>query len=715
MALIGGPTLLLAAALAGTAPQQAPDTGGVAPAVRRIASTAFLAAQEYGVGVEGGRVTAPAEVEEARLFLTEAKRSAAVLPPEEQHRVAAGLDSLLGLVNATAEPDTLASRVRAFTTALGKRLGVTLEELPAEPPSLARGAEVYRANCASCHGQTGRGDGPLARGLDPPPADLADAAALRDVSPLDFYRRVSIGVVGTSMPAFESRLTAEERWAAAAYATLLRLPRPAGDVPAALRAYPATAKMSDAEVERALAAAGVRDTSAARVAAVRAVQTDTDQATVARTFARVRRQLDSAYGLAAAGEGPAAATQALDAYMTFEQVERSVRAKNPGLAASLEESFAALRTRAGAATPAELAGIRGRLAAGLENAERTLGETLSPLNLFVQSFIILVREGLEAILVLGALMAFLTKTGAAERKRDIHVGVGAAVGASLLTALALETVFRLSPAKREALEGATMLVATGVLFYVSYWLLSKMEVAKWNRFVKGKVQDALTSGSALALASAAFLAVYREGFETVLFYKALFVAGGAGASTLAIVAGIALGSVVMVAVYVAINRFGVRLPLKPFFAVTSAFLYYMAFVFAGRGVAELQEGGLIPTTVVSWGPRVPALGVYPTIESLAAQGVLALLALAALVWIFLIEPQRLRVTRVLVPEPAPPAAARAPARALAPSPEAPQGALLELQRSLERMEADLAEMRSEVERMRAYLATLRSGSRSRSR
>jgi High-affinity Fe2+/Pb2+ permease len=126
--------------------------------------------------------------------------------------------------------------------------------------------------------------------------------------------------------------------------------------------------------------------------------------------------------------------------------------------------------------------------------------------------------------------------------------VGAAVGASLLTAVALETIFVLSPSHREGLEGGTMVVATAVLFYVSYWLLSKMEVVKWNHFVKSKVQDALDSGSALALASAAFLAVYREGFETVLFYKALFVAGAGG--TMPVLAGIAAGSVVLVGVYV---------------------------------------------------------------------------------------------------------------------------------------------------------------------
>ncbi|MGH7628259.1 MAG: FTR1 family iron permease, partial [Gemmatimonadales bacterium] len=421
-------------------------------------------------------------------------------------------------------------------------------------------------------------------------------------------------------------------------------------------------------------------------------------------------QVDSAVALARGGQAEAAGAAALDAYMTFEQVERSLRAKEPELAASVEASFAALRTSAGGGAPtATLTGARSRLAADLERAERALGESLAPLNLFVQSFVILVREGLEAILVVGALMAFLARTGAGHRKRDIHLGVAAAIVLSLITALAIETVFRLSPARQEALEGLTMAAAAFLLFYVSYWLLSKMEVAKWNQFVRSRMQDALSSGSVLALASVAFLAVYREGFETVLFYKALFVSAGTSGSALAILAGMSAGAVLMAGVYVAINRFGVRLPLKPLFAVTGAFLYYMAFVFAGKGVGELQEGGLLPTTIVAGAPRLPALGIYPTAESLLAQGMLVVLLVVAIVWTFVIEPRRLRVTSVLVPDapvrsPAPPGIAGG-VRAAAPL---TSEASRELLRSLERMAADLAELRAEVERMRSRLTDARS-------
>ncbi|HTG84055.1 MAG TPA: cytochrome c/FTR1 family iron permease, partial [Gemmatimonadales bacterium] len=603
MVLISGLAGLLLANLAFTQQPavQQPATGGDhTQSVRRIAATARLAAQEYRLGVRDGKVVLPAEVEEAELFLTEARRTAGLLPPDISRSTTSEIDAIIALVKRLASGDSVAARVSAMSTLIAQRLGVSLDELPSRIPTLARGAEIYQANCASCHGTLGRGDGPAGTGLTPPPANLGDAAGLSDVTPLDYFQKITIGVTGTAMPGFESELSFDDRWAAAAYATVLRLPAPAGEVPPALRAFATSARMSDAALARAVAPADEPGSPAAlaRVAAVRNYQlVELAGNAAGPIFAEVRGQIDSAFGLAQHGMGDLASTTAFDAYMTFEQVEPQVRAKDNGLAVDLESSFATLRTRAaGGATAAEMQSIRTRLLADLEKAERTLGDTMSPTNLFVSSFGLMLREGLEAILILGALVTMLMKMGAGHRKRDIHIGAGAAILASLLTAVLLSTLIRLTPGKQEALEGITMMIAVVMLFYVSYWLLSKMEVGRWNRFVKGKVEDALTSGSALALASVAFLAVYREGFETVLFYKALFLAGGPDAGAMPVIAGILAGSVILVAVYYAINRFGIRIPLKPFFAVTSAFLYYMAFVFAGKGIVELQEGGLMSYT-----------------------------------------------------------------------------------------------------------------------
>jgi high-affinity iron transporter len=701
------PTLVL---LLAAPPALRPEQADLAPTVRRIAATAALAAEEYGVGVREGKVIAPGEVEEARLFLAEARRTAALLPPDAGRTTSAAIDALLAMVSRTAPADSVAERARHLGASLSAQFGVTLDELPERAPHLAQGARIYQAECASCHGATGRGDGPAAAALQPPPADLSDFRRLADATPLDFYRRITIGVTGTAMPAFEGRLSAEDRWAATVYATSLRLLVARGEVPPPLRTFATTARMSDAALAGVLApgADPMAPETRAHIAAVRiAGSTGATGQDAGPVFSTVRQLLDSSLALAGQQQADRASAVAFDAYMRFEQVERSVRAKNPSLAEKLESGFAALRARAaGGATATELVEIRTQLLADLENAERTVVDRLSPLNLFLQSFILLLREGLEAILVVGALVAFLLKTGAGHRRRDIHIGVGAAIAASLLTAVLLETIFQIGQASQEALEGGIMLVATAMLFYVSYWLLSKMELAKWNRFVKGRVQDAVSSGSALALASVAFLAVYREGFETVLFYKALFLAGTGSAPPVFL--GMVAGGACLAIVYLAINRWGVRIPLKPFFGFTSAFLYYMAFVFAGKGIAELQEGGVIQTTILGAGPRLPALGIYPTVESLALQGVLLALLLAGLVWTFVIEPRRLQVTSELVPDFAPPPAAAASM----PMAAEPIGRVeTDVLRSLERMDADLAELRAEVERLKTML--LKSSSRGR--
>jgi high-affinity iron transporter len=689
--------MVLVQAIAGLALLAGPPATDSVAAARRISASAELAAQEYRIGVVDGRVVQPAEVDEARLFLTEARRAAELLPAPIAEPAVARLDSALSLVAAVALPDSLAAMVRRVTAQLGADLGVPMVEVPARTPLLSRGAELYRQQCASCHGALGRGDGAAGRGLDPAPANLTDGAALADVTPLAFYQRITIGVAGTAMPAYESRLPSADRWALALYASTLRQAEPAGEVPTALRDFGTVATMNDAEILAALGPTG----TAAGVAAVRMYQMDEDDAAArAAVFTTVRQHVDRAGQLARDGDSDAAVSAAFDAYLAFEQVERTVAAKDAGLASSLEASFATLRTRVGGgATSDELAAVTAELYTGLERAERVVADQTSPLNLFIQSLMILLREGLEAILIIGALMTFLVKIGAGHRKRDIHIGVGAAVALSLLTAVLLETVFELSPAHQEVLEAITMLVAVGVLFYVSYWLLSKMEVQKWTAFVKERVQVAVTGGSAFALASAAFLAVYREGFETVLFYKALVVSGGAaGGAVLPVGAGIAVGGALLAVVYLLINRYGVKLPLRPFFAITSAFLYYTAFVFAGKGIAELQAGGVVGTTVLPGWPRMPALGIYPTVESLLAQAVLVGLALFALVWIFGVTRSRERAAAVErrseagVPTALPgnidPAGVNASV----------EGAVL---RSLEQMEADLAALRAEVERLRA--------------
>ncbi len=543
-------------------------------APRRVVAAAALSAKEYAQGVtpQGGRIVAPEEVDEARLFIQQARFDLPGLPAAVRPAADSALRVIAVMLDRLAAPDSVERVADALVARISAAVGGPLEPPPSRPPSLARGAAVYRERCAACHGETGRGDGPKAKSLKGPrPASLADPAVMGSTSLLEIFRKIAIGVPGTAMPEFAADLSDDDRWAVAAYVATIQ--------------YGGSA--------------------------------------TAATFAAVRREIDSA--LVTRSD-----KVAFDAYLTFEQVETEVRAKNAGLASDLEGAFAWLRTRVARADSAELAAIRERLLSGLERAERVVADRPSAMSLFASSFVLLVREGFEAILIVAALMTFLSKAGAPHRRRDVGRGAWLAVLASLVTWALVELLFQVTPGQREAIEGFTMLLAAAVLFYVSYWLLSKIEAAKWTAFVRTKMESALSSGSGLALTAVAFLAVYREGFETILFYKALFTSSGGAA--LPVLGGMGAGAVGLVAVYVAINQLGLRVALKPFFAVTGVMLYYMAFVFAGKGIAELQEGRIVPLTLIDGAPRIPVLGIYPTLESLALQGLLVLLALVALVW-----------------------------------------------------------------------------------
>lgn len=252
---------------------------------------------------------------------------------------------------------------------------------------------------------------------------------------------------------------------------------------------------------------------------------------------------------------------------------------------------------------------------------------------FFTAFGLLVREGLEAILVIVAIVAYLIKTGNTRMVRSVYVGSIAAIGASVLLAWALESLMGdSSGVARELLEGWTMFLAVAVLFYVSNWMLSKADTEAWTSYISDKVQQSIDRRSQMTLVFAAFIAVLREGAELILFYKAAF-SGGMN-STPHIVYGILAGTAVLVVVYVLFRYFSVKLPLKPFFLFTSVLLFLLCISFMGKGVVELTEADVIVgRTVIPAmnGFKIEALSIYDRAETLIPQVMLVIAA----VWIIL--------------------------------------------------------------------------------
>ncbi|HJR66967.1 MAG TPA: cytochrome c/FTR1 family iron permease [Gemmatimonadaceae bacterium] len=662
--------LVLAAAASGRAQEH--------PA-RRLSSIVGVAVEEYSKGIDAsGKLTSELEYQEAVDFLQDARGVAERLSGDRAPAVRLLVDSLRGVVAARRPPAEVDALYQRFVGALGNEGAL---ELPTRALDVAAGGALYAQNCASCHGATGMGDGPAARGMTPAPPPLGDAEAMADLTPALIFRVISVGIAGTPMIAWGDRLTADQRWDIVAYLHSLRATDAqrlegeglyarsclachgaagAADGPAAssltrlppdIGTFAWQAERSDAVLasvvrngipgtamppsigleakQLAGIVAHLRSLAATRDPAPAAVASSED---VRGTARRVLATLDQGLAAARGGRGPEAGDLAFDAYLAFEPLETRARARDPGLVAAAERQFADFKgaVRRGDVRGAERARntIEAQLPDILALTESPSGKWAT----FFQSFLIILREGFEAILVIGAICAFLLKTGNRARLRSIWAGTALGLVASAATAIVLQTVLRSMPASREIIEGATMLVAVAVLFSVSYWLISKVEAARWQQFIREKVTNALQHGGGSALAFVAFLAVYREGAETALFYQALFGEGNAAMGP--IVLGIVAGAAVLAVVFTLFYRFGVRLPLRPFFAITSVVLYYMAFVFAGKGIRELQEGNVVPITTIPGFPSIDAMGIYNTVETLLAQLVLLALFVFALVKTF---------------------------------------------------------------------------------
>jgi high-affinity iron transporter len=647
---------------------------------RRVASVVSVAVQEYSKAVDAqGRLVSAQEYQETTDFLTDARSVADRLPGAQAVAVRALLDSISAAVKAKRPPAVLESLEARFATLLGNEARL---ELPIGALDLAAGRRIFLGTCASCHGVAGQGDGPAGAALTPRPPAIGSATLMHDVTPGLMYRVISVGIPGTPMAGYAGSLTSGQRWNLVGYVNALRsthaqqlegeglfirgcaschgalgagdgalarsltkLPPEIGTIAWQMErsdaqlaqvvhdgipgsAMPASPELSDRQVQSVVAYLRALPSKERNAA----LATGSDSLSPTRVAKNVVAQLEQSLNAARSGRASDAGDKAFDAYIAFEPLERTTRAKNPGLVASLERMFAEFKAAVRSNDVRAAEGARDAIESSLPEVVKLTEPPGSGIEAFWQSFLIILREGFEAILVIGAIVAFLIKTGHRDRLRSIWSGVAMGVVGSAITAVILRTVLSAVPASKEFVEGASLLLAVAVLFSVSYWLISKVEAAKWQQFIKEKVSAALEQGGGRALTFVAFLAVYREGAETALFYQALFNEGPHVAMPLTL--GILAGFVALAVIFTLFYRFGVKIPLRPFFSVTSVLLYYMAFVFMGKGIKELQEGNLIPLSAIRSMPAVEWLGLYPSWQGVSAQLALLLLLVFALLKTF---------------------------------------------------------------------------------
>jgi high-affinity iron transporter len=582
--------------------------------VKKIVMMMNIVNKEYFEGIADGKIIIPAEYEESQIFLEQAVDRFKRLPPppENQDEIAAlsaKFDELTGKIKSKVDPAEVRSIIHGINSGLMQVYGIEISQTPTTPISLENGKKIYESKCAVCHGSTGKGDGPIASQVNPAPAILADPKLTGDEHSVayDNFQVINVGIANTAMVGWSNLLSEPELW----------------DVTYYVRTF------SNDNVKLPLITAGLAASDAGEESGSKQAET---------VIAQVHNLLDISLKTFKDGNIDDAADQAFDAYLTYEKIEAGLISKRKELGLRLESSFSRYRAeiKRQAALP-HVEKIHAGIHADLSEAQKTLQEKVSFSGLFIQSFSIIVREGFEAILIIAALIAFLVKSRNQDKLKSIYTGVTLGIVGSFLTAYVVHEVLHLSMSSQELLEGWIMLVAVVVLFWVSYWLVSKIEAEKWQSYITKKMKTAVSSGSALALGGVAFLSVYREGFETVLFYKALYLYAGDG--TAGIIPGFLVGCAVLGVVYYLINKLGIKVPIKWFFAFTSVFLYFMAFTLMGKGLHELQMGQVLSMTQAEFAPHISWLGMYPTWETFIGQGILVIAYVVALVYTFGIKPE----------------------------------------------------------------------------
>ena len=613
---------------------------------RRLVAVLDYVGSDYKNAVRDGTIVSQEEYQEMQEFT---KRILELLNQlkEIDKGDKAGVESTINSLASQIEKKGDATRVAELANNAKTKLISTYNIVPYPKtlPSLAVGKQVYDENCAQCHGVTGKGDGPGRETMNPKnpaPANFTDLERMASLSPFKAFNTATFGVEGTAM-AFFAALSEEQRWQVAFYVLSLRFSADSAragaallqskNVPGDLTTVATLATSSNEQLlEKLDPYTGEESQAKDALAYLRRGVLEmkpSDPLGIARTRLREASELYSH------GEKENAYQKAVEAYIDgYDLAEPALFAKDISFGRALEGQFTQFRNAIKQGVPAEeLQKLHGDIESKLDQASQMLvrDDNLSGYYSFTNSALIILREGLEAALILAAILAMLRVMGATQAIRYIHMGWILALIAGGLTWIATQTVLTFSGQHRESMEGFISVFAAVALFYVGYWLHTRSEAKKWQAFIQGKVKDVLSSKKIFGLVGISFFAVYREAFEVVLFYQALWLQNENNHG--AVVWGFITGLAVLVVVTFAILKLGLRIPLKYFFGATGTLLYIMAFIFAGNGIKELQAAGWLPSTPLSIPLQVPLLGIYPTLETLAAQAVMLFAFIATTVWL----------------------------------------------------------------------------------
>lgn len=375
---------------------------------------------------------------------------------------------------------------------------------------------------------------------------------------------------------------------------------------------------------------------------------DSAKEEVRQNIDQIRVKLDDALRIYRDGDAKGAIQASRSAYLdSYENIEIPLRPINPDFTLEMEIKFAELRNLMQAGAPYEQVAAKAvEIRRGLDESERLVTGTgsLAPAIAFSTSFSIIFREGLESALIIGAILTYLEASRNERFKKHVYYGIVLAFAGTAATWFAAQFLIDISGANASIIEAVAGISAVAVLFWVSFWILNKVETKKWIEFVKAKVWKATTTGSVMVFVMLSFFTVYREGFETVLFYQAMM--SYARYMELYVAAGLIIGLGIIIGVTFLVRKLGKKLPLRVLFGLTMGVGAYMSIAFMGNAIREFQEIGLIETThMIGTIPRLDInlaamTGIHPTLETVVAQVALLAVYLAGSIYVLWLQPRR---------------------------------------------------------------------------
>ena len=601
--------------------------------VRRIWQLLDYLAVDYGGAVKDGAVINASEFDEMREF---AKTSETKLAALDSHPERAALIAEAQALAAAIEAKKVPTEVAALAKSLANHLLAVypVPSSPSAPPQVAKAAAIYQAQCAGCHGATGAGDGPAGLRLEPRPVAFTDRERARERSAFALYQVVSQGIEGTAMPGFPN-MSEPDRWAIAFY--LGQFAHRTEDAAAGEKIWGSNAAVRaqltslDAlsRITQADLAAQVGEESAALAMAYLRAHPGAVMQNRTLSFDVARQKLTQSLQAVEKSDFGRATDLALSAYLDgVEPIEPTLATRDSALMGRIESAMGKYRSMLVAkSTVPELQAQVTDINALFKEADNLLGSQADATAAFLGSLTILLREGLEALLVVVAMIAFLRKAERGDMLRYVHAGWVGALALGVVTWAVATYFVSVSGASREVTEGLSSLFAAVVLLSVGMWMHQKSMAGMWQKYIHDKLSAALNRKSAWFMFGLSFIAVYREVFETILFYAALWEQGNHEA----VLAGLVSGLAILALIAVAMLKFSARLPIGKFFSWSSALVAILAVVLTGKGIAALQEAGWLSASALN-GPRIDLLGIHPSLQGVSAQLLMAALVIAGFIW-----------------------------------------------------------------------------------